>query len=187
MDKDGNNANHKAGSLSPKRESSLDGSEFVSGDLISTPSTSPEPIESKENESPMNSNSKLMMDKLIMPEVNYSSDNNKQHQAHIQLQQQPLPQVPSSFPISSLLNNNTVGNNSLSPSKLPPGAAVSGADFLSTQSSFISSLRNPFYQNSVSLFDRNSFFREISMSSHFVPPFNSIKNSLFSAFNANDK
>lgn len=141
-------------------------------DLISTPSTSPEPVEAKENESPSLPNVTLSNGppKITLPT---SQKANYELCTENFINSSPLLHHKSNFPISSLISTRACNNS----------------DFINS-SAFISSIRHPFYlanQGGVSLFDRNPFFREISMSPHFVPPFNSIKNSLFSAFNTNDK
>lgn len=143
--------------------------------MISTPSTSPEPIETKENESPSSllscspHKSSLMTSKT---DYELSRESMLSSPGHQLFAQQPK----NNFPISSLISSG-VSNR------------VSSADFLnssSLMSNAMSNIRHPFYlpnQSGVSFFDRNPFLREFSIPSHFVPPFSSIKTSLFNAFN----
>lgn len=134
--------------------------------IISTPSTSPEPVEAKENESPADV-SPTSGKPTIGPKSSYELRPDGFSPASTA---STLLHHKSNFPISSLISSR----------------ACTNSDFINTPA-FISSIRHPFYQSGVSLFDRSPFFREISMPPHFVPPFNSIKSSLFSAFNSNDK
>lgn len=139
--------------------------------MISTPSTSPEPIETKENESPSSLLSCSPHKSPLMPsksDYELSREAMLSSPGHQLFSQQPK----NNFPISSLISSG-VSNR------------VSSADFLNSPS-LMSNIRHPFYlpnQSGVSFFDRNPFLREFSIPPHFVPPFSSIKTSFFNAFN----
>nr|XP_027200269.1 homeobox protein SMOX-3-like [Dermatophagoides pteronyssinus] len=141
--------------------------DVASAEMSSTPSTSPDTNDLKDTDRLLTADDhSLIRNKIKSDDENHTPTNDLSIIKHKQ----------SNFPISSLIANNNRTN--------------SVNDF--GQSSFISSIKHPFYQGGVhSLFDRSPFFREISMSPHFsVPTFNSIQNSLFaSAFNntGNDK
>ncbi|KAH9501293.1 hypothetical protein DERF_012150 [Dermatophagoides farinae] len=155
--------------------------DVASAEMTSTPSTSPDPIDLKDH------------DRLLIADDHHHllirnkiKSNNENHHTTNNNDTLPIKHKQSNFPISSLIAN--TNNNRTTSSSSSSGINDFGP------SSFISSIKHPFYQGGGgvggggvhSLFDRSPFFREISMSPHFsVPTFNSIQSSLFaSAFNA---
>lgn len=159
------------GSLDTDPNSPTVSIDVASNEVVSTPSTSPEPIETKENESPLS----LSPNKIKSNGFELSNESLITSPNHL------FGTPPkSNFPISSLIAGSGGGGG------LPN--RNHNSDFL-TNPSLMSTIRHPFYlsnQSSVSFFERNAFLRDFSIPSHFVPPFNSIKSSLFNAF-ANEK
>lgn len=185
---------HMVGSESP-----MINIDVASVGMSSTPSTTPEPNESNKeltNNTDVDNraNNYLVNNKnidLLMGNEATKSQNHQQnialssHHSHLLSSTATTNNVhnnsnnngKSNFPISSLISNN---------SSLNGNVINRNTDFMNNHgpaSSFISSVKHPFYQSGVSLFDRSPFFREISMSSPFVPPFSNLQNSLFNAFN----
>lgn len=146
--------------------------DVASSEMISTPSTSPEPIEAKENESPtMTACGQHKTNPLHKSEYELSTE------SLLSSPTQMLASHPkSNFPISSLISGGmSVRSHS--------------SEFVNAPS-LMSSMRHPFYlpnQSGMSFFDRNPFLREFAIPPHFVPPFSTIKTSLFNAFASTDK